>query len=148
MVRVNPLARSADPERVAGTGAQKRRRSEVDALVGQRLREARLLAGCSQGQVGARIGVTFQAVQKYETGENRLSASRLLAVAEFLHQPVSFFFGEMAAAHSTTASPSLTPKEIKLLRYYRGFDTEEARDWMLKLAKSMGGGKGAGSGTG
>jgi transcriptional regulator with XRE-family HTH domain len=129
---------------VAGAGPQKRGRSEVDALVGRRLREARLLAGLSQGQLGARIGVTFQAVQKYESGENRLSASRLLAVAEFLRQPLSFFFGDLSEMDSAAAPATLTPKEIKLLRYYRGIDSEEARDWMLKLAKSMGGGKGTG----
>lgn len=148
MVRVKRLAQLADKESVAATGAQRRPRSEVDVSVGRRLREARLLAGCSQAQLGARIGVTFQAVQKYESGENRLSASRLLAVAEFLQRPVSFFFGDLSEADSATTSSSLTPKEIKLLRYYRGIGTEEARDWMLKLAKSMGGGKGAASGTG
>ncbi|MGH7126126.1 MAG: helix-turn-helix domain-containing protein, partial [Stellaceae bacterium] len=83
----------------------------------------------------------FQAVQKYESGENRLSASRLLAVAEFLRQPLSFFFGDLSEPASTTASANLTPKEIKLLRYYRGIGNEAARDWMLKLAKSMGAGK-------
>lgn len=117
-------------------------------LVGRRLREARLLAGLSQGQLGTRIGVTFQAVQKYESGENRLSASRLLAVAELLRQPLSFFFGDLSEPDTAAAPASLTPKEIKLLRYYRGIGNEEARDWMLKLAKSMGGGKGAGPGTG
>ena len=150
MIRVKRLAQPAETDGVAaGTGASKRGRSEIDVLVGRRLREARLLAGLSQGQLGAKIGVTFQAVQKYESGENRLSASRLLAVAEFLRQPLSFFFGDLSEPDSAAAAPaSLTPKEIKLLRYYRGIGNEEARDWMLKLAKSMGGGKGAGPGTG
>src|SRR5215472_15947281 len=142
MIRVKRLARRAEVNTVAVEPASKRGRSEVDTLVGQRLREARLLAGFSQGQLGARIGVTFQAVQKYESGENRLSASRLLAVAEFLRQPLSFFFGDLSETEAAAAPASLTPKEIKLLRYYRGIGTEEARDWMLKLAKSMGSGKG------
>lgn len=146
MIRVKRLAQPAEADRVAAAGASKRGRSEIDALVGRRLREARLLAGLSQGQLGTRIGVTFQAVQKYESGENRLSASRLLAVAEFLRQPLSFFFGDLSEPESAAAPANLTPKEIKLLRYYRGIGNEEARDWMLKLAKSMGG-KGAGPGT-
>ncbi len=144
MIRVKRLAQPAELEPVPGVGAGRRGRSEVDVLVGRRLREARLLAGLSQGQLGARIGVTFQAVQKYESGENRLSASRLLAVAEFLRQPLSFFFGDPSEPDTAEAPASLTPKEIKLLRYYRGIGTEEARDWMLKLAKSMAGGKGSG----
>jgi transcriptional regulator with XRE-family HTH domain len=145
MIRVKRLALPAETNSVPGVGAGKRSRSEVDVSVGRRLREARLLAGLSQGQLGARIGVTFQAVQKYESGENRLSASRLLAVAEFLRQPLSFFFGDISEADTEAAPASLTPKEIKLLRYYRGLGSEEARDWMLKLAKSMGG-KGVGTG--
>lgn len=147
MIRVKRLAPPAETDFAPAAGAGRRGRSEIDALVGRRLREARLLAGLSQGQLGARIGVTFQAVQKYESGENRLSASRLLAVAEFLRQPLSFFFGDLSEPDSAAAPASLTPKEIKLLRYYRGIGTEEARDWMLKLAKSMAGGKGAGTDT-
>ena len=148
MINAKRLAQPAEVNAAPGVAASKRRRSEVDVEVGRRLREARLLAGFSQGQLGARIGVTFQAVQKYESGENRLSASRLLAVAEFLRQPLSFFFGDLSETEAAAAAPaSLTPKEIKLLRYYRGIGTEEARDWMLKLAKSMGSGKGAGPNT-
>ena len=49
----------------------------VDVQVGQRLRLARILAGISQGDLGDGIGISFQDVQKYETGENRISASRL-----------------------------------------------------------------------
>lgn len=143
MIRVKRLARPAETEGVAA-GASKRGRGEIDVLVGRRLREARLLAGLSQSQLGAHIGVTFQAVQKYESGENRLSASRLLAVAAFLRQPLSFFFGDLSE-DAASAPASLTPKEIKLLRYYRGISNEEARDWMLSLAKSMGGGKRAGA---
>jgi transcriptional regulator with XRE-family HTH domain len=137
MIRVKRLARPPELDAaVAILGAGRRGRGEVDVLVGRRLREARLLAGLSQGQLGARIGVTFQAVQKYESGENRLSASRLLAVAEFLRKPVSFFFGDLSEAGEGD-EPKLTSKEIKLLRYYRRIGTEEARDWMLKLAKVL-----------
>ena len=144
MIRVKRLARPAEWDGVVelSPGANKRGRSEVDALVGRRLREARLLAGLSQSQLGARIGVTFQAVQKYESGENRLSASRLLAVAEFLRQPVSFFFGDLSERAPGPEPAVLTQKEIKLLRYYRGIGTEEGRDWMLKLAKCLSGGSG------
>src|SRR5271165_6286229 len=74
---------------------RKHRRTPVDGAVGQRLREARLLAGLSQTDLAKSLGISFQAVQKYESGENRLSASRLLAAAEFVGKPVSFFFDEL-----------------------------------------------------
>lgn len=96
-----------------------------------------MLAGLSQAQLGARIGVSFQAVQKYESGENRLSASRLLAVAEFLGRPVSFFFNEFAADIPAANQDGLSAKEIRLVRYYRGIAREEVRDRLLKLVRSI-----------
>lgn len=118
--------------------ARPRRRSAVDAFVGQRLREARLLAGLSQSELGGRIGVTFQAVQKYESGENRLSASRLLAAARLLGKPVSFFFDELTAGEPAGDPTALTAKEIRLLRYYRSIGRDDLRNWLLKMAKSLG----------
>lgn len=115
-----------------------RQRSAVDGFVGQRLREARLLAGLSQSELGSRVGVTFQAVQKYESGENRLSASRLLAVAGLLGKPVSYFFDELSASGPGVDPTGLTVKEIKLLRYYRNIGRADMRDWLLKMARSLG----------
>jgi transcriptional regulator with XRE-family HTH domain len=147
MSRVKRLVRRAELDALADEPAAGRRGpSEVNALVGRRLREARLLAGPSQCRLGARIGVTFQAAQKYESGENRLSASRLLTVAELLRQPISFFFDLSDGAQRVEAA-GLTAKEIKLLRYYHRIGTEEARDRMLKLAKRLGSGSGPGQGA-
>lgn len=64
----------------------------VDIHVGNRLRMARTLAGMSQTALGEAIGVSFQQVQKYETGGNRISASRLWRLAAVLGTPVSSFF--------------------------------------------------------
>src|SRR5258708_19563074 len=71
---------------------RKRRANHVDLSVGGRLRQARLLAGASQEEVGNAVGVSFQAVQKYENGENRLTAARLPAPPNFLRAATSFFF--------------------------------------------------------
>jgi ribosome-binding protein aMBF1 (putative translation factor) len=70
----------------------------IDVHVGQRLRAARHLAGLSQAELGAGIGASFQAAQKYEQGQNRLSASRLFHAAEVLHLSVSFFFAGLEAS--------------------------------------------------
>src|SRR5215469_959027 len=83
----------------------------IDVHVGQRLRQARLLAGLSQEELGVGIGVSFQAVQKYEHGENRLSASRLFRAAKLLDRPVSFFFEDLGGATANAESNGFSREE-------------------------------------
>jgi transcriptional regulator with XRE-family HTH domain len=64
----------------------------TDKYVGSRVRMRRLMLGMSQQQLGGELGITFQQVQKYEKGTNRISASRLQAMCHILQVPVSFFF--------------------------------------------------------
>ena len=64
----------------------------VDVHVGQRVRRRRWLVGMTQQQLAGKVGIKFQQIQKYETGMNRVSASRLWDIAEVLEVPVSFFF--------------------------------------------------------
>lgn len=71
----------------------------VDRHVGARVRVRRILAGISQVQLGAALGVTYQQVQKYEKGANRISASRLQQISGVLGVPVDFFFQGAPAAH-------------------------------------------------
>ena len=68
------------------------REMALDAAVGARLRSARQLAGMSQTDLALRVGVSFQQVQKYEKGMNRIGASRLQQFAEILNVSVAFFF--------------------------------------------------------
>ncbi|WP_439813900.1 helix-turn-helix domain-containing protein [Zavarzinia sp. CC-PAN008] len=96
-----PVARP-EAAAVEAAPAPKRRRQRrsvsvdgpkaVDVHVGQRLRERRLGLGMSQSALAEKIGLTFQQVQKYERGANRLSASVLYEVASVLDVPISFFF--------------------------------------------------------
>jgi transcriptional regulator with XRE-family HTH domain len=65
---------------------------QVDAHVGKRVRMRRLVLGMSQTQLGDGLGLTFQQVQKYEKGTNRISASRLQQIASIQQVPVTFFF--------------------------------------------------------
>lgn len=67
----------------------------IDLHVGQRVRLRRTLLGMSQEQLGAELNITFQQVQKYERGTNRISASRLWDIGQILDAPVSYFFGDM-----------------------------------------------------
>jgi transcriptional regulator with XRE-family HTH domain len=71
---------------------------EVDIHVGQRLRLRRTLLGLSQGELGRRVGLTFQQIQKYERGINRIGASRLAEFAAVLGVPPGWFFEDMADA--------------------------------------------------
>jgi len=80
----------------------------IDVHVGQRIRLRRTLMGLSQEKLGEALGLTFQQVQKYERGANRVSASRLLELSRVMNVPVSFFFdgapGEPAAAPAAPVS--------------------------------------------
>ena len=68
--------------------------SHVDHQVGRRIRQARRAAKLTQGQLGNKIGLTFQQVQKYEKGVNRVSAGTLYEIAKVLDIPISWFFDE------------------------------------------------------
>lgn len=75
----------------------------IDAYVGARVRTRRLMLGMSQERLADRIGVTFQQVQKYEKGTNRVGASRLQKIANVLGVPPSFFFYQESEELVTTA---------------------------------------------
>ena len=67
----------------------------VDIHVGSRIRLRRMMISMSQEKLGERLGLTFQQVQKYEKGANRVGASRLYAISKILEVPVEFFFADM-----------------------------------------------------
>lgn len=74
-----------------------RRANPIDAYVGTRVRLRRMLLGMSQEKLGEHLGLTFQQVQKYEKGVNRIGASRLFDLARVLGVPVQFFYDEAPA---------------------------------------------------
>jgi transcriptional regulator with XRE-family HTH domain len=81
-----------------GTTEREHRPSPIDVHVGSRVRLRRTLLGMSQEKLGEALGLTFQQVQKYERGVNRIGASRLFDLARVLDVPVSFFFDDMPDA--------------------------------------------------
>ena len=76
----------------------------VDKYVGSRVRMRRIMLGMSQEKLGEALGLTFQQIQKYEKGTNRVGASRLQAIASVLKVPVSFFFDD--APNGTDGAPA------------------------------------------
>jgi transcriptional regulator with XRE-family HTH domain len=108
----------------------------TDLHFGQKLRGARLCARMSQEQLGAGIGVSFQAVQKYEQGENRLSASRLFRAARLLECQIGFFFAGLSSPR-TDDQPALSAEEIALLRDFRHIVSHALRNNLLQVTRRL-----------
>jgi transcriptional regulator with XRE-family HTH domain len=82
-----------------------RRPNPIDVHVGSRVRFRRMLLGMSQEKLGQKLGLTFQQVQKYEKGINRIGASRLFDLAQVLGVSVEFFYEEAPAAETAAYTP-------------------------------------------
>ncbi|WP_204115720.1 helix-turn-helix domain-containing protein [Shimia biformata] len=113
----------------------------VDVHVGKRIRQRRWLTGMTQQQLAQQVGIKFQQIQKYETGANRVSASRLWDIADALDVPVSFFFEglEKDDAGETTAVPAdlMGDKEaLDLVRSYYSIP-ENQRRRLFELARVL-----------
>ncbi len=115
----------------------------VDVHVGKRIRHRRWLVGMTQQQLAERVGIKFQQIQKYETGANRVSASRLWDIADALEVPVSFFFegieAEEVTEHSHDGVPAdlLGDKEaLDLVRSYYAIP-ENQRRRLFELARVL-----------
>jgi transcriptional regulator with XRE-family HTH domain len=81
----------------------------IDRHVGSRVRMRRMMLSISQTKLGDALGLTFQQVQKYEKGTNRLSASKLQESANFLQVPVTFFFEGAPSVSDTSKAKGATP---------------------------------------
>ena len=88
----------------------------VDIHVGARVRLRRTLLGMSQEKLGKALGLTFQQVQKYERGANRIGSSRLFQLSRILDVPVSFFFDEMAP-ETTKKADGMAEGTSRFLRW-------------------------------
>ena len=116
----------------------------VDVHVGKRVRHRRWLIGMTQQQLAEQVGIKFQQIQKYETGANRVSASRLWDIADTLGVPVSFFFegleeapGEDEAAKPGVPADLMGDKEaLDLVRSYYAIP-ENQRRRLFELARVL-----------
>lgn len=127
----------------------------VDVHVGGRVRLRRTLLGLSQERLGEAVGLTFQQIQKYERGANRIGASRLFEFSRILDVPVSFFFDDMPDAtesndgyvawgmadhpQASMEQDPLTRREtLELVRAYYRINDPQVRRRLFELAKSLG----------
>lgn len=135
-----------------GIGRGKRRRTiledgpdPVDVHVGRKVRQRRTLLGMSQEKLAELFGVSFQQVQKYERGTNRVSASRLHLLSKILDVPIAFFFegleDKVFAVDAPTPKPvkdKLSSREtLELVRAYNRIDDDALRGRLVDLARSL-----------
>jgi transcriptional regulator with XRE-family HTH domain len=145
---VRPRSIEADAER---DPKGSRTPSPIDVHVGNRIRLRRMLLGMSQEALGEKLGLTFQQVQKYEKGINRISASRLFTIANVLGASVQFFFKEMTSIEADEPVHEVDAGESAILEFLRTKDGVElntaflrisgmrSRRAILELVRSLGG---------
>lgn len=127
----------------------------VDVHVGQRLRQRRTLLGMSQEKLGEAVGLTFQQIQKYERGANRIGASRLFQLGQVLDVPVSYFFEDMPGEVVKTRGDYAAPEQdadleslqagdpmarretLELVRAYYKIQDPKVRKRLFELTKSI-----------
>ncbi len=123
-----------------GTGVP----NPIDVHVGNRIRMRRLLLGMNQETLANALGLTFQQVQKYEGGANRVSASRLSAMAEILGVPISYFFGDLRPDDAELSPEDQRwreylqrPETIEFIRLYYAIPDLRARQQFLEMIKTL-----------
>ena len=118
-----------------------------DADVGRRIRAQRLLCHMSQTELGNRVGITFQQIQKYEKGVNRVGAGRLARIAEVLSVPVAFFFSgdQKSSDTNDNINSGLSFLEsagaVRLVRAYAQIEDPAIRRALVDLAEEVAGHK-------
>lgn len=139
------------PVSVIDDSKKKGRASSFDEHIGMRLRQRRALMGMTQEKLADAVGITFQQVQKYENGANRISASRLYEFSNILDIPVDYFYEGTQAGKkhmAGLAEPVQTPFEgqddvmerketLELIRVYYSIHSPKLRKDLFNLVKSM-----------
>jgi len=132
------------------TGYIKSVPNPIDVYVGHRLRQRRILLGLSQTRLAESLDLTFQQIQKYESGLNRIGASRLYQLACVLDTPVGYFFdGIPPSLQAQAKTPTPTPHDdpgpmplptretLELIRAYQSLPDPQLRSNVHRLLKSL-----------
>ena len=116
----------------------------IDVQVGARIRTRRLLIGMNQETLAQGLGLTFQQVQKYEGGANRVSASRLSQIADILGVPIAYFFSDLEPGGGAPDAQELEmrermqrPETIELIRCYYTISDPQVRAQFLDMVKAV-----------
>lgn len=120
----------------------------VDVHVGGRVRLRRMMLGMSQDKLGEALGLTFQQVQKYEKGVNRIGASRIFDIAKILNVPIQFFYddfdGRSGQSYGFAESGDdgfmellHSPEGVQLCRHFAEIKDPKVRKRVLELVKTL-----------
>lgn len=120
----------------------------IDVHVGGRVRLRRMMLGMSQDKLGEALGLTFQQIQKYEKGVNRIGASRIFQIAKILSVPIQFFyddyegasapgFAEEGGSDDSFMALLNTPEGVQLCRYFSEINDTKVKKRVLDLVKSL-----------
>ena len=109
---------------ISEKAARTRRLTEIDKFIGARVKSARLSLGWSQSDLAQELGITFQQVQKYENGTNRVSAATLFSISKLFKVPLQYFFdqpvpSEVEVRLGAKAMAVTSSREVRLLRAFR-----------------------------
>ncbi len=113
--------------RPRGTKARQPEDVEIDQHIGQRIRERRIVLRLSQTALADGLGITFQQVQKYEKGSNRIIAGKLYGCAELLGVRPEFFFEGLGGSDSGAPDATRSDEALKLARAYYSIDDPAQR---------------------
>lgn len=126
------------------SATKKRKPTAADAQVGESIRAHRLIAGMSQNDLARQLGVSFQQVQKYEKGTNRVGAGRLPQIAEIFHVPINALFKGYAETSPGKENGSSAPVKLitdpnvlKLLTAYSGITDRTVRRSVAELIERI-----------
>jgi len=111
--------------------------ARVDAAIGERIRRRRVELGLTQDQLAGRLGVSYQQIQKYERGANRISASRLYALARRLDVVPGYFYGDLDAPGECLAHGGCDQPGRELARYGAAVRDERVRTTVTGLLRAV-----------
>ena len=123
--------------RPRGTRTRRPGDVEIDQHIGQRVRERRIVLGLSQTVLADGLGITFQQLQKYEKGHNRIAAGRLYGCAQLLKVPPSYFFEGLEGFDSGTPDATRSDEELELARAYYSIDDPTQRQRVRRLIQAI-----------
>ena len=110
----------------------------VDAYVGKRIKLKRTLLGLSQSDLAEALDITFQQVQKYERGKNRVSSSKLYEISHALNVPVNYFFDDFSKKSNNLDDKELISADaLKLLKYFNAIEDTSIRKSIIGHVRAM-----------
>jgi transcriptional regulator with XRE-family HTH domain len=117
--------------------ARRPRATPLDKVIGERIKTQRLMLRLSQSDLAERLGCSFQQVQKYENGSNRVSAATLSRISDVLNLPLSYFFDQSSPELQQVTALPLDREGADLLRAFAAIGDAKVRRHLLDLVKSL-----------